>query len=382
DSGWKILSPVFSDADQSAIDLILNDLDKLKKGRFVSDNPVDFKKFGLAPFRAALVLHWQAGKQDSLLLGNKNLDSTQVFFRKSGSYDVYLIPISLLTNMSRSLYDLRDKSVIKFDRNEISRLLIETNQQTFSCARDSVQDWRLEYPIKERCDQEKINDIFDKLESATISEFIAEKPADLSGYGLQTPGLSIALFDSNRTAQQTLFIGTARDDKFYARNDSRPQIFLIDSSLVSEINPGLVELRDKTIAAFDQDSIFEIELIYEQSKIHFLKDSTRKWLITEPDSGLAKPWKISTLLYDIKDFKVAQFIDKPFRGDDEYGFRTPGIELILKKDGAIIADLLIGNPINNNVFLKNKLINKIYQVKKTVKEKLQVDINDYIDSEN
>jgi hypothetical protein len=113
-----------------------------------------------------------------------------------------------------------------------------------------------------------------------------------------------------------------------------------------------------------------------------LKDSTGKWLITEPDFGLAKPWKISTLLYDIQDFKVAQFIDKPFRGDDEYGFRTPAIELILKKDGAIIADLLIGNPINNNVFLKNKLINKIYQVKKTVKEKLQVDINDYIDSEN
>ncbi|MCI0495277.1 DUF4340 domain-containing protein [candidate division KSB1 bacterium] len=383
DSGWKILTPVSTDADQSEIDLILNDLDKLKKGRFVSDNALDFKKFGLAPFRAALVLHWQDGKQDSLLLGNKNLDSTQVFFRNSGSNDVYLIPISLLTSISKSLYDLRDKSVIKFNKGAISRLLFETNQQTFSCARNRVQDWHLEYPIpEERCDQDKINDIFDKLESARISEFIAETPADLSRYGLQTPGLSVSLLDSNRATQQTLFIGKAERDKFYARTDSRPQIFLIDSSLVSEINPSLFELRDKTIVAFELDSISEIEISYEQSTIHFLKDSTRKWLITEPDSGLAKPWKISTLLYDIKDFRVAQFVEKPFRSDAEYGFNPPVIELILKQDGAIIADLLIGNPIDNNVFLKNKQLNKIYQVKKTIKEKLQVDIKDYIDSEN
>lgn len=382
DAGWKILSPVATDADQAAIDAIITDLGGLKKGRFVSDNPVDFKKFGLMPFQAALVIQGQDGKRDSLLLGHKNLDSTQVFFRNSESQNVYLIPASLLNHVSSSPYDLREKAVIKFKKDEISRILIQNQNQIFSCAKHSAGDWYLEHPIQERCDQDRIDSILDKLELSRISAFVSERPDNLSRYGLLTPGLSVSLFDSNRVNQKTLFVGKSQADKFYARDDSRSQIFMVDSSLVSGLSPGLFDLRDKTIVSFDHDSIVEIEIKYHSSKFHCIKDSANKWIMLEPDSGLAKPWKISTLLYDINDFKIAGFIDKPVRGDDGYGFKTPAIELILKGEQAMIANLMIGNPINSNIFLKNKLTNKIYQVKKIIKTKLQVDTQDYIDSEN
>lgn len=382
-AGWKIIDPVVTDADQSVIQAIFDELDRLKKGRFVSDNTLDFKKFGLAPFHAALIIQGQDGKQDSLLLGDKNLDSTEVFFRKSNSHDVYLIPISLLNQVSRSLFDLRDKSVITFGRDDIARIVIQNRNETFSCVRDSALVWRLEYPIHDRCDQERINDLLMKLEFARISDVISEQPDKLSKYGLVNPWLSISLFEASEAAkQQTLFIGKARQDKFYSRNDSKSHIFLIDSSLVSGLNVSLFDLRDKSIVDFEQDSIFEVELKYENTKFHCLKDSTKKWFIIEPDSGLAKSWKISGLLYNIKDIQVDRFVDVPGRHDDYYGLKTPAIELILRNDRAIIAHLQIGKQINTNVFLKNKLTHKIYQVKKTVKETLQVDIKDYIDSEN
>lgn len=382
DTGWKILTPVPTDADQAAIDAILNDLNGLKKGRFVSDNPADLKKFGLIPFRAALVIQWQDGKRDSLLLGDMNLDSTQVFFRNSESQSVYLIPMSLLTHISKSLYDLRDKTVITFKRGEISRILIQNQNQTFSCRKDSAGEWYLESPIHEQCDQDRINTILDKLEFARISEFISEKPVNLSRYGLRTPGLIISLFDSNGVDQKTVFIGRSRAEKFYARTDSRSQIFMVDSSLVSELNVSLNDLRDKTIVSFDHDAIVEIEITRANSKFHCAKDSAGKWFILAPDSGLAKSWKISTLLYDIEDFKIAKFVDQPVRQDRNYGFDNPAVELKLKSGKKIIVHLLIGNPIHTDIYLKNKQTNKIYQVKKIVKEKLQVDAQDYIDSEN
>lgn len=107
---WKLLSPVRAGADQTTIASLLDAFSRLKRGRFVSDNPRDYDKFGLAPFQSALVINGTKGRSDTLFIGDTNLDSTNVFYRISGSNRVYLVPATLKDYINKSLRDLRDKT--------------------------------------------------------------------------------------------------------------------------------------------------------------------------------------------------------------------------------------------------------------------------------
>lgn len=243
DSEWKILFPVQTNADQSTIDNILDSFSSLKQGRFVSDNRDDFHKFGLTPFQSALVINKREENGDTLFLGNTNLDSTKVFYRKSGSNSVYLVATTLKTNATKSLYDLRDKAIV----------------------------------------------------------------------------------------------------------------------------------------SFEQDSVTEIILQHPDFTFHCIKDSTKKWFITQPESGLAKSWKISSLLYNIKDMKVAQFIDKPYKPDAFYGFVHPAIKLILKKEDQSLTELLLGKKVKDKIYLKNNLTNHVYLVKIKVTDDLSVKTEKFLE---
>jgi hypothetical protein len=378
---WKVQAPISDEADGSTIESILDAFSWLKKGRFVADNPGDFKKFGLTPYRYALVIR-QSKSSDTLLLGDNNLDNTDVFYRKSGSNQVFLVPTSLKTNVTKSLFDLRDKSVLKFEKAKISKMLIENKGQAYSCFKTKDRQWWLAYPIRTRGDEDKIDNILNELHNSKVKRFESEQTSDLKKYDMARPWLTVTLFDSSARQHSALNVGKKERQEYYANDKSRPSIFLIDSSLVAELNVSLFDLRNKTIVTFEEDSVTELFLQYPDFTFHCIKDSTQKWLITQPDSGLAKSWKIFALFYNIKDLKVAQFIDEPYQSDAFYGFDRPEIKLILKKDNSNLIELLIGKKNEERVYLKNNITNKIYLVKTKVTNDLLVKTEEFLDKDN
>ncbi len=376
--GWKVTSPIQSEVDESTIESVLDAFSWLKKGRLVSDIPDDFKKFGLNPYQYALVIE-HPGNSDTLLVGDANLDNTSVFYRRSGSNHVYLVPTTLKNNVKKTLYELRDKSILKFERGEISKILVENKGNTFSCLKDKNQQWWLNHPIKALCDEEKIDNMLNQLQNSRIKKFESETADHLKKFGLNNPWLIVSLSDSISNRQKTLVVGKDEQQEYFARDESRSQIFRIDSSLVAELDISVFDLRDKTIVSFERDSITEIMLQCPDFTFRCIKDSAQEWLITQPDSGLAKSWKISSLFYDLKDIEVAQFIDEPYQTDAFYGFDRPEIKLILKQNDSRVSDLIIGKTVEEKIYLKNNLTNKVYFVKKQVKEDLSIKTEEFID---
>jgi len=374
---WSIISPVQSEADKSTIENILDAFTWLKKGRLVSDIPDDFRKFGLNPYQYALVIE-RTANSDTLMVGNANLDNTSVFYRKSGDNSVYLVPTTLKKSVTKTLYDLRDKSILKFERGKINKILIKNYGETFSCYRDENQQWWLDHPIAALCDEDKIDDMLNLLHDSIIKKFQSEKSNFLNKYGLNNPWLTVSLTDSSNQQKQ-LLIGKKNQQEYFSRAESKPQIFLIDSSLVAELDVSLFDLRDKTIVSFEQDSVMEILLQYPDFTFHCIRDSAKQWHITQPDSGLAKSWKISSFFYDLQDIKVAEFVDASNPPDVFYGFDQPEIKLILKGKDTILSDLVFGKILQDKIALKNNLTNKIYLVKKQVKNKLSLKTEEFIE---
>ncbi len=378
---WKISAPVEVDAEKPTIESILDAFGSLKKGRFVSDNPGDFKKFGLSPYRYALVIR-QKESNDTLFLGDANLDNTNIFYRRSDSKQVFLVPTSLKMNVTKTLFDLRDKSVLKFSKENIIKILIEKDRQAFSCLKDKDQRWHIGQPIQTLADEDKIDNMLNDLHNSTVKEFKSEGTTDQKKYDLVKPWLTVSLFDSSRQGHLILHVGKNEGPEFYAKDNSKPAIFLIDPSLVAQLDVSLFDLRDKTIVDFEPDSVTEIVLEYADFKFRCEKNSAQQWRVIQPDSGLAKSWKISSLFYNIKDIKVAEFIDEPYRSDTFYGFDRPEIELTLKKKNLILSELIIGKKVADRSYLRNNLTNKIYMIKTKLADNLLVKSEEFLDKDN
>lgn len=189
---WKILSPVQTDADGSTIESILDAFSRLKKGRFVSDNPNDLKKFGLTPYQYALVIE-QAGRSDTLSIGDTNLDHTNVFYHKSGSNNVYLVPAALKTDITKSLFDLRDKIVVSFEQDSVTEILLQYPDFTFHCIKNSAQQWLIIQPDSGLAKSWKISSLFDNIKDIKVAQFIDEPYKSDTFYGFDRPAIKLVL---------------------------------------------------------------------------------------------------------------------------------------------------------------------------------------------
>ena len=193
-----------------------------------------------------------------------------------------------------------------------------------------------------------------------------------------------ALVINQQGNSDTLFIGDTNLDNtnvFYRKNGSH-QVYLVPINLKTDVTKSLFDLRDKCVISFDQDSVTEILLQYPNFTFHCIKDSVKQWLITQPDLGRAKSWKIASLLYNIKNIKVTQFIDKPYKSDTFYGFDRPAIKLILKKKKLILTELLIGKKVEEKYYLKNNLTNTNFMVQTKAKDNMSVKTEEFLDKDN
>src|SRR6266542_3237155 len=117
-SDWEIVQPITASADQAAVSGITSNLSSVEIQRVIEENPADLKEFGLAAPRVEVAFKAN-GQQRRLQLGQKTPSGTDVYAKLADAKKVFLVPSFLDSTFNRSSFDLRDKSVLKLDREKI-----------------------------------------------------------------------------------------------------------------------------------------------------------------------------------------------------------------------------------------------------------------------
>ena len=85
--------------------------------RVVEENATDLQKYNLAT--PPIAVEFKAGSESgSLLLGDKNATQGEMYAVKNGEKRVFLVSSFQETNFNRTPFDLRDKKILKFDREK------------------------------------------------------------------------------------------------------------------------------------------------------------------------------------------------------------------------------------------------------------------------
>ena len=114
-----------------------------------------------------------AGKEQKLLLGQKTPTGERPLrqdcrtSRACSSSRRYLE-----TTFNKSSFDLRDKTILKIDREKVDRVEIETPDRTLKVAKQGA-DWRIASPVDARADFGAVEGIIGRLNTTPMKSIAA-----------------------------------------------------------------------------------------------------------------------------------------------------------------------------------------------------------------
>jgi hypothetical protein len=133
------------------------------------------------------------------------------------------------------------------------------------------------------------------------------------------------------------------DVRYYARDMSRPAVFLIDAELPDMLGRPLVDWRDKRIATFDRGQVMEVAIEIEgRNPIRLTRaDPASPWFLEsgEPADGAL----VSELLGSLEFEQATAIIDNPGPAGN-YGLEDPRIRVVLSGSGGrVLLDGALGS---------------------------------------
>jgi hypothetical protein len=307
-NAWQVTQPAAVPADEAELSGITSNLASLEVQRVVDDQPGDMKQYGLDPARIE-VRFKQDGKERTLLLGQKTPTGTDLYAKVPDKPRVFLVSSFLESTFNKSSFDLRDKTILKIDREKVDAVEIETPDRTVKVAKQGGE-WRLTAPVDARADFGAVEGIIGRLNTTPMKSIAAPEPADLKEYGLDKPAATVRV--ASGSAQAGLAIGkSAGEGVVYAKDLSRPMIFTVESALFDELKKPADDFRMKDLFDARSFNTTRIEIARGGQTIVLEKEKGKDaWKQVTPTPKPADAAKVDALLTALTGARAASFADK------------------------------------------------------------------------
>ncbi|HEY2433807.1 MAG TPA: DUF4340 domain-containing protein [Vicinamibacterales bacterium] len=304
---WQETKPASVPADEAEVSGITTNLASLSVSRVIDEQPSDYKQYGLEPARIEVRFR-SGGQERALLLGQKTPTGTDLYARLPDKPRVFLVPSYVETTFDKSPFDLRDKTILKIDRDKVDGVTIDAAGRTITVAKQGV-DWRLTAPIGARADFSAIEGLIGRLNS-TQMKAIASNDADanaLKEFGLDKPAATVHV--TSGSAQAALAIGkSAGDGIVYARDLARPMVFTVESALADELKKPIDDFRLKDLFDARAFNTTRIEIVRGAQTLAYEKDKDT-WKQVTPLAKPADGAKLDALITALTNARATGFVD-------------------------------------------------------------------------
>lgn len=322
DQTWQIVKPVTTAADQYTVSSVVSALETLEMERSLDDAPAAGAQFGLEPARMSVAFKAAGDATEHRLnIGNKTPTGSDLYARIEGQPKLFLIASHLEDTLNRSTFDLREKSVLKFERDNVDAIRIAAaGAPAITLARNGA-DWKLTAPVDTRAESSAVDTLVNRAASATFKSVVAGEPtpaaeADLRKYGLDKPRFVIELgAGSNRAS---LAIGNKLDDgSLYARDLSKPLVVTVDAALLTDLTKTADDFRVKDVFAFKPYTALGLELSRAGSTFGFEKSTPAGgdaaaaadvWKQTKPEAKDVNQTGMTDLLNTLSSLRADRFV--------------------------------------------------------------------------
>ena len=332
---WQVTQPITAAASESEVSGITSALGQMEVGRVVDENPTNLNDYGLSNPRIQIDFK-AAGDKDykKLLVGDKSPTGSDIFAKRNDDKQVFLIPSFQETSFNRTTFDLREKSVLKFDREKVDGIDVTSSGKTLTVAKDGG-DWKITKPVQTKADFGSVEGLVGRLQSVQMKSIVADNPpaADLKKYGLDKPEATVNL--SAGSTRATLLIGgKAEDNTIYARDASRPAVVTVESALLDDLKKSADDYRRKDVFEFRPFNANRIEMTRNDQTVVLERvkgqgeNAPDTWRRVTPSAKDVERDKSDSLLSKLSNIRAASFVESTAKT----GLDKPALTVSVKFD--------------------------------------------------
>ncbi len=316
---WEIASPKPYAADQDAAGSLVSSASSVTSDRLVDDKPTDLKQFGLDNPSLELDITAKNGKTQKLLLGDDAPGGSSTYAKLEGDPRVFTVASFTKTGLDKTTKDLRDKRLLTFDQDKLSRveLAVKKNEIEFGRSKD---EWQILKPKPLRADGLQVEELVRKLKDAKMDLAVSDEDAKkaAASFTSGTPIGTVKVTDASGT--QELQIHKKGDD-FFGKSSAAEGYYKLPADLGSAVDKSVDDFRNKKLLDFGFNEPTKVEM-HANGKTYSFQKAGEKWLSNgkEMDST-----SVQSFLDKVRDLAAAKFV--------ESGFTAPAIDLSVTSNG-------------------------------------------------
>jgi hypothetical protein len=317
---WVITQPHTWPADQDAVNSLASSLNPLLADSIVDATPSGLSQYGLAQPSLTVTVHEKNGQTVQLFFGDDVPAGSLVYARVPNKPDIYAVSSSVKTTFDKTANDLRDKRLLTFDSNGLTRLELISSQGDIEFGKNSRNDWEILKPGPYRADGSQVDDLVRNLSNAKmdLSAADAESAKAASAFSSGKPDATVKVSDSSGT--ETLEVRKNGSD-YYAKSSVVPGVYKVAADLGTAIDKPVNDFRNKKIFDFGFDDPNRI-VIQRSSGERTFERSGMDW---KSGGKTMDPAAVQSLIDKLRDLTATKF--------ETTGFTAPEDTITVASDG-------------------------------------------------
>jgi len=215
------------------------------------------------------------------------------------------------------------KKLLTLTMNDVVKVELRREVETTRLEQVQPGTYKLTSPEALATDRDQVNGLISALAALTADKVVDEKPADLAGFGLAKPALTIVASMRNG-ASHTVKLG---DDApvgggVFAQVDGDARVYLLNAQVKGAIDKLGADLRDKHIVKFVPEQLTRIELAGPAATLEFTRGAQSEWIISKPRPLRADSFAVEELLRQMKEAQLDPLLTSDQKQELAKQFKT------------------------------------------------------------
>jgi hypothetical protein len=355
---WQMSSPQNWRVDQDSATGVASAYSGLTYDRIVEEKPADLSGYGLQSPATELTVTGKDGKSRKLLLGDDTPTGGATFAKFADDPKVFTIQSGTKTSLDKSAMDLRDKRLLAFEADKLTRVELTAKGQPVEFGRNAQKEWQIVKPKPQRADNGQVEELVRKLGDVRMDTSVPEADAAKAPASFAA-GTRIGVASvTDATGTKTLEV-RKKGEEYFAKSSVVDGVFKVANDVGESLNKGLDDFRNKKLFDFGFNEPTSVN-IKDGDKAYAFQKKDEKWLA---NGKQVDPTSVQSLIDKLRDLKATRIA--------EAGFTTPVIEISVVSDSGKRTEKVLISRTGTTFFAKRDGEPAIYELDSKAVEELQ-----------
>lgn len=229
---WLLKKPVEASADTSEVAAFVSSIRFARASSFAEPS-VTAQAAGLNPPAIRIVLHDAKANADRILLIGKSPETDKYYGRDESRDAIMIVDKEVPDKARRPVFDWRDKSITRIQRDRIDEVEIQAGSDKFSFKKVDT-DWKL--PDGRKLQFDKVSNMLTSLDFDKAAGII-DSPAALSSYGLDKPKREVIFRQGTNEILRFAFGADSRQPEgVYLKTSEKPAVHVVSRDVINKFN--------------------------------------------------------------------------------------------------------------------------------------------------